>query len=226
MERELQVEVKGIGENEQSRATGFAALKYTFKSEQSTLQLVDYLLSKNQGSFSSLTTVLTEAGSAWTVGERYPGVSGLVARVPEGVQDAVDLIRTKGQAGRRLSEAWGSAFGINPNATAAYSAAVKAVEDAAIPVISPKDGDATLGKLIGQMSSGGKFNLPNLREHSDATSHDVLVSMMRLLWTGQHDRHGGPSSVGVPNVTQDEAESAVILAVTLVGWFETGKVVR
>jgi hypothetical protein len=80
-----------------------------------------------------------------------------------------------------------------------------------------------LGRVIGQVNAG-TWKLPHLREDANAPTHDVLVGMMRTLWTGQHDRHGGPSSVGAPAVTQAEAESAVMLAVTLVGWFETGKV--
>jgi hypothetical protein len=52
-----------------------------------------------------------------------------------------------------------------------------------------------------------------------------LLSNLKQLWWGQYDRHGGlPDSPLPDDVTQDEAESAVMLAVTLIGWFETGKV--
>ena len=90
-------------------------------------------------------------------------------------------------------------------------------------MVCPNDRTATLGKVIGIVNSG-TWKLPHLREDPNAPTHDVLVGMMRTIWVGQHDRHGGPSPVGVPAVTQPEAESAVMLAVTLVGWFETGKV--
>lgn len=223
MERELQISVPGIGANEQSLNTGASALQNAFKSEQHTLKLVDYLLSKGKGSYPALDKILTEAGSAWKVGERYPGINGLMARVPEGVQQAADAAKAQGEAGKNLAKAWGSAFGMSPDPTSAYADAVRAVEHAAIPIVSPNDTGATLGKLIGQMTGGGRFAIPDLREHTDAKSHDVLIAMMRLLWTGQSDRHGGPSSV---SVTQEQAEAAVMLAVTLVGWFETGKVVR
>ena len=49
--------------------------------------------------------------------------------------------------------------------------------------------------------------------------------MLRVLYRGQHDRHGG-MPVPLPDMTQEEAESAVMLAVTLVGWFATGKVTK
>ena len=60
--------------------------------------------------------------------------------------------------------------------------------------------------------------------HPAAPPHDVIVSMLRSLWAGQHDRHGGGAAAIPGGMTQAEAESAVLMAVTLVGWFETGRV--
>ncbi|MBV9162006.1 MAG: hypothetical protein JO309_05060 [Pseudonocardiales bacterium] len=50
----------------------------------------------------------------------------------------------------------------------------------------------------------------------------ALVTMLRLLWQGQTDRHGG-SAPTIP-VTNHAAEVAVHLAVTLVQWFQTGAI--
>lgn len=228
VERKLHVPIGWDGTRARDVENAFNWLRLAFSSNDAlrTWRLVDYLLAtKNDVRKLQLGRVLTQAGSAWKVDTR-DGRPGLVKRLPSGVAEAAKAVFTHGDAGRRLESAWASAFGVSPDPETAYSRAVKAVEDAAIPVVNPGNDKATLGTLIGQMTGGGKFNLPYLRQHAGATSHDVLISMMQLLWTGQHDRHGGPSSVGAPNVTQDEAESAVILAVTLVGWFETGKVVR
>ncbi len=64
-----------------------------------------------------------------------------------------------------------------------------------------------------------------VREHGNASSHDVIVGMIRLLWHGQHDRHGGqPSAPG--NVSEEEATVAVGIATTLVHWFDAGIVAR
>lgn len=63
------------------------------------------------------------------------------------------------------------------------------------------------------------------REHSKAPTAEVVLGMMRLLWHGQHDRHGGqPSAPG--NVSYEEANVAILMAVTLVGWFDAGLVAR
>ncbi|EON33475.1 hypothetical protein GTC6_06664 [Gordonia terrae C-6] len=134
------------------------------------------------------------------------------------------MVFTISDAGVRLRSAWEKAFGLEPEPDVAYSRAVKAVEDAVIPVVSPQNKAATLGTVIAQIRDGGKFSLPMLREHKNASSHEVLLGMLQLLWTGQHDRHGGNPQSSATTVTQDEAEAAVLLAVALVGWFQTGKV--
>jgi hypothetical protein len=191
------------------------------------LVVADYLLSfhSSEEAQGLLETVLHESGSLWKVGTRS-GVPGLVRRVPEGVQTAVDgTISSSGHAGIRLSEAWAAAFGIAPDPSRAYSLAVKAVEDAAIPVISPNDTTATLGKINSQMRNTGNWGLPLAREDEYATTSATLLSMMKMLWAGQADRHGGhhdPSLV----ITQEAAEVAVMTAATLVQWFSSGAVAR
>jgi hypothetical protein len=48
---------------------------------------------------------------------------------------------------------------------------------------------------------------------------------MRMLWHGQHDRHGGqPSAPG--DVSVEEATVAVSLAVTLVNLFSSALIAR
>lgn len=192
-----------------------------------TWRLVDFLLSVNYSRVSGaqgLDTMLLESGSAWKVGERS-GKVGLERRLPEGVVDAAQSAFQHPNAGKRLAAAWEAVFGVNPDPSNGYRLAVVAVEDAAIPVVPTGKAEPTLGDVIRAIDNG-TWRLPHLREHQLAPSHNVLVSMLRLLWRGHHDRHGGPSTVGVPAVTQPEAESAVMLAVTLVGWFETGKVAQ
>jgi hypothetical protein len=223
-ERVLKVSIADAGKYD---SASFQALQSTFDAGPHILtwRLVDFLLSehfRSSAGAKAFDTILFESGSAWKVGERL-GKVGLERRLPEGVSQAAESAFNSPNAGKRMARAWEAVFGVHPDPTKAYSMAVKAVEDAAIPVVCSNDRSATLGKVIGQVKAG-TWKLPHLREDPSAPTHDVLVGMMSTLWTGQHDRHGGPSSVGVPAVTQAEAESAVMLAVTLVGWFETGKV--
>lgn len=186
-------------------------------------RLVNWLLGFGHAHGGTLKTYLLQSGSAYIVETASNGRGYLAKRVPDGVQEAAAAAFQMPNAGKRLAKAWEAAFGINPDPTKAYAEAVKAVEDAAIPVVPVSKSEPTLGDVIREIDRG-TWRLPHLREHDLAPSHDVLVSMLRMLWRGHHDRHGGPSAVGVPAVTPDEAESAVMLAVALVGWFETGKV--
>ncbi|WP_431236657.1 hypothetical protein ACQ86B_17095 [Mycolicibacterium aichiense] len=198
---------------------------YVDRPVKATWRLVNWLLGYGHAHGGTLKDYLLQSGSAYTVQAADKGRCYLTKRVPEGVQHAATAAFQKPNAGKRLQVAWEDAFGVNPDASKAYWFAVKAVEDASAPVVIPNDSAPTLGKVISRMEQGGQFNLPHLREDSRAATHDVLLGMMRMLWVGQYDRHGGlPQSPLPDDVTQEEAESAVILAVTLVGWFESGHV--
>lgn len=208
-------------------STGMSSLRSKFDElgSDDLLRFVDFLMSglpEGHEYLGWLEEHLVESGSGWSVGTRA-GKPGLVQRLPAGVRDAATEAVRLGDAGKRLSLAWEATFGVNPDPSNGYRLAVKAVEDAVIPVVCPSDTTATLGKVIGQINAGS-WKPPFLREDAKSPTHDVLVGMLRTLWVGQHDRHGGPSTVGVPDATQAEAEAAVMLAVTLVGWFSTGKV--
>jgi hypothetical protein len=54
---------------------------------------------------------------------------------------------------------------------------------------------------------------------------DALIKMVRLLWKSQFDRHGTPDDTVPLTVSQEEAETAIHVATTLVHWFTSGSVV-
>lgn len=208
-------------------ASGMSAIRKDAESQNAELVMADYLLSiqTNEDPAEDLNTILEESGSLWKVGMRS-GACGLVRRVPEGVQSAVDgTISSGGHAGKRLAEAWGAAYGVSPDPSRAYALAVKAVEDAAIPVVSPHDTSATLGKINSQLRNTGDWSLPLQREDEHAPTSTTLLSMMKMLWAGQADRHGGHHDPELV-VTQEAAEVAVMTAATLVQWFASGAVAR
>lgn len=129
-----------------------------------------------------------------------------------------------GSASQQLSDAWRELYGVQPDPSAAYSAAIKAVESAAHAVVEPNNTKATLGTMIRALkdrSSKYRLILPGPSGDGDV---EVLTKMMQLIWTGQTSRHGAQTERRIE--TQEEAEMAVHLAVTLVHWFSTGAVVR
>lgn len=218
----IRIEYRGTALNE---AMNF--IRARLQETGSQLVVADYLLSAHapEAVQHEFETILLESGSAWTVGKRA-GVPGLVKRVPEGVRNALDeTMALSGHAGRRLAEAFGAAFGVSPNPSLAYSLAVKAVEDAAVPLICPNDSNATLGKINSQLRNTGGWSLPLQREDEYATTSATLLSMMKMLWAGQADRHGGHHDPNLA-ITQEAAEAGVMTAATLVQWFTSGAVAR
>ena len=191
------------------------------------LRVVDYVAAVTAPTHTSqealqLESLLKSGRSKWTPGDRG-GRVGLIERVPEGVQASVEgVIASSGSAGRILARAWAHVHGLQPNDSAGYADAVRAVEIAAIEVVQLSNKSATLGTVINQMRDQGDWRLP-LREHVHAPSADLLLTTTRTLWHGHRDRHG---SADYSDVTHDEARSAVALAATLVDWFISGAVAR
>lgn len=217
--------INGYIQREEGRWQIETALK-TLGDSNKPLQIADYILAHQDSAHSEeLEQLLDRSKSAWTVGTRS-GKKGLVRRVPIGVQQGADeVINRAERAGKRLAQAWEDLYGLEPKPSTAYSFAIKAVEDAAVPVISPKNKRATLGTVIRDMEQQKGWCLPMQREDNSAPSSDVILSMMKLLWHGQHDRHGGqPSAPG--NVNFEEAVVAVGLATPLVHWFNAGVIGR
>lgn len=198
--------------------------------DDGVLMLLDYCIAhpeENEWTAdpAKLEHALLEGGSAWKVGIR-DGCPGLERRVPAGVQEAAEqAMATPGHAGARLSEAWHAVYGVRPNPTHAYAMAVKAVEDAAVPIVVRRQAGATLGHVIGQLRADGDWSLPLTREDPSAPTSETVVRMCQALWKGHHDRHGGDPEAP-ESVDQTEAETAVMLAVPLVQWFASGAVAR
>ncbi|WP_139179742.1 hypothetical protein [Curtobacterium sp. MCBA15_007] len=209
---------------------GRLAVHRSFVEESLRLRLVDYLLAfeATPDEQNQLNLILYEAGSVWTTGARS-GSQGLLRRVDESLADAVSEAVRQGHAGQRLAKAWNSAFGLHPNPSMAYSLAIKAIEDAAKPVVTPNDAGATLGRINGQISADPRWTLPFQRADSRYTSNDALAAILRTIWAGQVDRHGGDVEPGEQEpvaVTPGAAEATVVLAVAIVHLFTTGAVAK
>lgn len=190
---------------------------------ETLLALVDAALYLDGGRTDAVDTMdelLRLARSKYTVGARN-GSFGLIDRIPEGEQSALDRLGgDAGNAGVLLQRSFSAAFGLQTNAGEAYKMAVKAVETAAHQVIEPKNTGATLGTMLSVMRNAPvKWTLP-LEERADHThgNEELLIAMMQALWDGQEDRHRDGT------VELEEARAAFHAAVALVGWFHDGLV--
>ncbi|MCA5893411.1 hypothetical protein LEP48_08610 [Isoptericola sp. NEAU-Y5] len=211
--------------SQQFEWNGVDALKVNLDDDQ-VIVLLDYLVKRcDDDNFSRkfipvLDDYMRDCGMAWKVGTRR-GFAGLERRVPEGVQIAAEAVMNDSDhAGEVLTGAWRAAFGVSPDPSKAYGLAIKAVETAAKPQVSPKDDVATLGKMRGVLRDQ-KWGLPLAQQDDEGL---ILREMVSALWTGQTDRHGSDGPLVTP--TQEQAETAIMLAVPLVHWFSSGAASR
>jgi hypothetical protein len=229
-ERVLRISAEwyGDGKAHSDRIKGLASLRNAlYKNEEAFLGAVDLMLSElepESNECRALEHALEEAASAWRVG-LVSGRPGLVERIDPTVQLAAETTGTlDARAGRLLADAWKHAFSMTRDPSAAYRYAVRAVEAAAAPVISPKDSIPTLGKMITAFrDKPEKWNF-TFKVDSAADPRTVLLGMMQILWTNEYTRHVDPDIQAPLHVSQAEAESAVVLALTLVNWFISGAV--
>jgi len=193
--------------------------------DRQLLRIADYLLFA-ESSFpmhhDALGSVLTQGRSKYQVAKRGKGYR-LEERVPEGVKVAAEAIISSGTtAGRLLERAWMKVFDLTPDDSGAYSHAVKAVETVALDTLGITKETATVSDAIRAIEKReSAWRLPFQREHTEYPSRNVLLGMLKSLYRGQRDRHG---SEAYSDVTHDEAQAAVLMAVTLVGWFSGGLV--
>jgi hypothetical protein len=199
-----------------------------YANDSAFLTAVDLQLSRtsDQAIIKELQAILEDSSSMWRVG-RVADRNGLVERVDATVQQAADTVISKGERpGKLLAEAWQHAFSMQRNPSSAYRCAVRAVECAAAPVITPLDPLPSLGKMIPAFRDGmDKWSFA-FTVDSKVDPKNVLLQMMQLLWTNDYARHINADASIPLNVSQAEAESAVVLALTLINWFVSGAVAR
>lgn len=198
------------------------------KDDEFMLDVVDAALSFPADGYeeivaiSSLNQLLDDADSAWTTGLGAAGRPGLVRRMDETVAAVVREAMQHGHAGQHLRAAWVGAYSRDSNASHAYNKAVRAVEAAGRPVVSPKDGVATLGKMITALrAKPGKWQVVLAGAGTTAGSVEVVASMCALIHKAQLDRHGTDDEDVPLDVSLEEAQAAVHLAATLVQLFSS-----
>ena len=172
---------------------------------------------------SEVDKILRDAGSSWTV-KVLQGRYRLAEVLPGAVFDVVEsALSSTGKASDLLRSAWNFAFGVNQSPSHAYYDAVRSVEVLSCPLISPKDNIATLGKDIRVLENSlAKWTFV-MADSKEGTSVEKVISMMKLLWHSHTDRHGRGD---YQDVSIDEAQAAVLLASTLVGWLGKGMLRR
>jgi len=201
------------------------------------VKVIDYALSDpfmgydaqhGSSAVRELDNALRQAGANYIVVTPDPQRTGhaLEKRVsPATAATMTAATAAPGNASEHLGKARRAAFGQEPDPSKAYWEAVKAVEAAAIAVVTPNDPLATLGKILAELRNNPqKFSTVFTREASLGkgtmlTPLQVVIGLADLLWKNQTDKHG-TSEQPVP-ITQEQGEVAVPIAVTLVEIFRS-----
>jgi len=148
----------------------------------------------------------------------------LVRRVADETAAVVAALSAQGRAGDHLGLAWRAAFRRHPDPSTSYRESIRAVEVAAIPVVSPNNTKATLGTVIADIRNDPTKWVVDLHGSSATEQVEAVRGMLELLWKGQSDRHGTPDPNAPLSVSQEQAEAAIHLAIALVRWFGGGVV--
>jgi len=202
--------------------------------DQEVLNMVEDVLRLGgpaQTNPSVLTRTLTQGHSAYAVNDDRTGLEmRLHPEVKEQAQAVVDAAE-EGVA-THLTAAWNAAYGRTPDADKAYTRAIKAVEAALRPVISPTASGATLTRMINDMAAKpAKWSFAiaderpaTARPAPGADGVEVVLDLMRLLAYGEKERHGTEGPVELH--TAEEAQAAVMIAITLIQFVELGALVQ
>ena len=178
------------------------------------LDIIDYVLSHTDvrwDELEELELALSTGGSAW---KATPG--GLIERVDQTLQAVTDsVLEARTRPAEYLSNAWKKAWSREPDASGAYRDAVRAVESAYAPIVSPRNKRATLGTIIRDIKSKPSRLRVRLEGAEADANTSRLVGMLEMLWKSQLDRHGTADGSEPLNVSIEEARDAVALAATL-----------
>lgn len=168
--------------------------------------------------FQQVNEILIESGSKWHAVEQGSYKATLEERVEQAAADAMTLSieDVSNNSSALLKSAWSDAFGRDPSASDAYTNAVKAMEAAAGPVLTPNNTSATLGHMIGELRANPTRWKSQLIEATPGNGSATVMKAMELVWEGHADRHGTNSP---EPVTQEAAEQAVFTAVMVCSYF-------
>lgn len=196
--------------------------------------LVDFLLwiSRDAGSFrrgERLGGFFERVGSIWGVEQRPDGTGFMLARRETIDTSAVRaVVRTHSeQVADLLDQARADIYGRKQDAKAAYQHVTEALELALAPVVSPEDGQPSLGKMLTAIldkpekwSFRLQWTFADGSPPPEAHQADALVPLVRAVQKTQA-RHAGQSPIGL-----EEAEDAYIAAVSHCALFLNGSVQR
>jgi hypothetical protein len=199
-------------------------LGHVYGDREFALDLLDLLVSFcDDTAAAALNAMLTMGGSEWEVTNIGGPERSLTKRTLGPVGDVIDQLRPVSErAHAHLTISWSKLAGRNPDPSASYREAVKAIEAVAKPAVLPNDDLATLGKVIGEL----RANPSRWQFVLEPDGAGGIADMCDLVWKGQLDRHGTDNADAPLQVSQREADAAFHIALCLVRIFAGGLITR
>lgn len=190
--------------------------------ERLLLNVVNWLLQHpdHRSDIRTVADVLSRGNSVWRVVGAESEVAHLERRVLRTLTDMAErAISASDASAEHLQNAWRDAWRIGGNPDYAYDQAVKAVESALKPIVSPRNDRTTLGTIIRDIETApAKFSV-RLEPNGEADGVATFLQSLKLLWQSQR-RHGETeSAVGA---SSEQAQDAISLATVVVDWVQRG----
>lgn len=166
-----------------------------------------------------LIQLFDDSGSAWAVD--CDGC-GLIERVSREERDTYDAATEKDDAATEyLRAGWKAAWGVPPSSDLAHENAVNALEALFRPVVTPKEPDATLGKIVSCLEdkpSKWRARLEDRRSpeggrRTDDAGVRFVANALRTVFQSDH-RHA--AAEGSPPHTEEDGRDAITIAVAII----------
>lgn len=199
--------------------------RYCRENEDQFLDVIDLVINL-QTSFMSntgaaarigrLRQLLLVGGSVWTVDRDSLGLVRAVNQTA--VKEYEDVTQADDVASDEMSQAWRHAYGLRPNASAAWHHTIKAVEALLIPLVIPNKDKPNLGGVAGTLHAQPENWRFALQPSDGIGGLATFEAMLRLIWPNP-DRHGS-ESLRAP--TDAEARAVVHAGITVMQWTRSG----
>jgi len=171
-----------------------------------------------RGAVSELNDLLSQGTLAWELDKNTGRLIRTVSDEERAILDQATEVDDEVRA--YLEEAWVAAWGPRPDGDKACDQAIKALEAAFRPVVTPKDPSASLGKIAKTLKQKPskwvarlESALPAEPPGDGAVSPVVALAELLQMVFGCHHRH---ASKGAEGNSDDEGRDAIALAVSLV----------
>ena len=213
----------------QGRSASQSLISHRISDGDTYLDIVDWCIAhtENPELPGILQRYLDSSASLYTITRLEGRRPALTERVIDTVAEAVHTAAPpNSRAAEYLALAWSNIYGRVKDPSSGYRDAIRAVEAAAKPVVSPTNTLTTLGTIISDISAKPEKWKFSLTPESGADPFEALLGQMRLIWKGQLDRHGTDDDAVPVSVSIAEAEVALHIAALLVHLFTSGAVSR